>query len=81
VPGNLSCRFSLTDVRDGTINGAVLLQFVWELQKHIAEANQHVSPENEDMCVNPYVYPRCFILHRQAIGSTAMLVTVYLIHV
>ena len=77
VSVNLSLRFSLTDVRDGAINGAVLLEFVWQLQKHIAEANQHVRPENEDMRVNPHVYPLCLTLYRQAISSTEMLLTVY----
>ena len=73
----LSCRFSLTDVRDGTIYRAVLLQFVWQLQKHIAEANQDVSPEDEDMRVYPHVYPLCLILYRQAISSNEMILTEY----
>jgi hypothetical protein len=52
----------LTDVRDGSINGAFLLQFIWQFQEHIAEANQDVGPKNEDMRINPQVYPLRLIL-------------------
>jgi hypothetical protein len=55
-------RSRLTDVRDGSINGAALLQVIRQLQEHVAEANQDVCPENEDMCVNPQVYPLRLIL-------------------
>jgi hypothetical protein len=47
----------LTNIRNGTINGEILLQFIRQLQDHVAKADEDVCSENEDMRIKPNVYP------------------------